>query len=71
MPTPDPRPATAAKLGLWLKGSGRFPYLVPADVYRPAAVEQLQRVGQGAGLKVYAHDGSGAPFFRPIPPAMP
>jgi len=29
---------TAAKLGLWLKKAGKFPYLVPADVYRPAAM---------------------------------
>ncbi len=44
---------TAAKLGLWLKKSGRYPYLVPADVYRPAAIEQLLRVGRSAGLKVH------------------
>jgi signal recognition particle subunit SRP54 len=49
---------SSAKLGLWLKNSGRFPYLIPADVYRPAAIEQLVRVGTGVGLKVHAHDGS-------------
>ena len=49
---------TAAKLGLWLKKSGRYPYLVPADVYRPAAIEQLVRVGRGVGLKVHEHDGA-------------
>jgi len=32
---------TAGKLALWLKSKGRKPYLVPADVYRPAAIEQL------------------------------
>jgi len=53
---------TAAKLGLWLKKSGRFPYLVPADVYRPAAIEQLVRVATSVGLKVHAHDGSQAPL---------
>ena len=53
---------TAAKLGLWLKKSGRFPYLVPADVYRPAAIEQLVRVGASAGLKVHEHDGSETPL---------
>src|SRR5262245_9200872 len=26
---------TASKLGLWLKKAGKYPYLVPADVYRP------------------------------------
>jgi signal recognition particle subunit SRP54 len=53
---------TTAKLGLWLKKSGRYPYLIPADVYRPAAVEQLVRVGSAAGLKVHEHDGSGTPL---------
>jgi signal recognition particle subunit SRP54 len=52
---------TTAKLGLWLKKGGRYPYLVPADVYRPAAIEQLVRVGGSVGLKVYAHDGSRKP----------
>jgi signal recognition particle subunit SRP54 len=53
---------TASKLGLWLKKAGKFPYLVPADVYRPAAVEQLVRIGTSAGLKVHAHDGGDAPL---------
>jgi signal recognition particle subunit SRP54 len=53
---------TTAKLGLWLKSSGRYPYLVPADVYRPAAVEQLVRVGGSAGLKVFEHDASATPL---------
>jgi signal recognition particle subunit SRP54 len=53
---------TASKLGLWLKKAGKFPYLVPADVYRPAAIEQLVRVGASAGLKVHAHDGSQSPL---------
>jgi signal recognition particle subunit SRP54 len=53
---------TAAKLGAWLKGSGRYPYLVPADVYRPAAIEQLVRVGQAAGLRVFEHEGTGSPL---------
>ncbi len=44
---------TAAKLGLWLKGAGHYPFLVPADVYRPAAIEQLIRVGKSVGLKVF------------------
>jgi signal recognition particle subunit SRP54 len=53
---------TAAKLGLWLKKAGHYPYLVPVDVYRPAAIEQLVRVGQASGLKVFEHDGSAAPL---------
>jgi signal recognition particle subunit SRP54 len=53
---------TAAKLGLWLKKGGHYPYLVPVDVYRPAAIEQLVRVGQASGLKVFEHDGSATPL---------
>ena len=53
---------TAAKLGLWLKKAGRFPYLVPVDVHRPAAIEQLQRVGGAAGLKVHASDAGEKPL---------
>ncbi len=53
---------TTAKLGLWLKGAGRYPLLVPVDVYRPAAVEQLVRVGKSAGLRVHEHDGKGKPL---------
>lgn len=52
---------STAKLGLWLKNSGRYPFLIPADVYRPAAIEQLIRVGKSAGLKVLEHDGSANP----------
>jgi signal recognition particle subunit SRP54 len=52
---------TAAKLGLWLKNGGRYPMLVPADVQRPAAIEQLVRVGRSVGLKVYEHDGKRSP----------
>ncbi len=44
---------TAAKLARWLKGKGRRPYLVPADVYRPAAIDQLKSLG--AQIKVEVH----------------
>jgi signal recognition particle subunit SRP54 len=53
---------TAAKIGAWMKNSGRYPYLVPVDVYRPAAIEQLVRVGSAAGLKVHEHDGTSTPL---------
>ena len=45
---------TAAKLALQLKGKGRTPLLVPADVYRPAAIEQLQVLGGQIGVPVFA-----------------
>jgi signal recognition particle subunit SRP54 len=53
---------TTAKLGAWLKKNGRYPYLVPADIYRPAAIEQLVKVATQAGLRVYEHDGSEKPL---------
>jgi signal recognition particle subunit SRP54 len=37
---------TAGKLALQLREMGRSPYLVPADVYRPAAIEQLKILGE-------------------------
>lgn len=45
---------TAAKLAARLKGQGRRPFMVPADVYRPAAIEQLQVLGKQIGVPVFA-----------------
>ena len=45
---------TAAKLAKQLKEKGRSPYLVPADVYRPAAIEQLHVLGAQVGVPVFA-----------------
>jgi signal recognition particle subunit SRP54 len=45
---------TIAKLARHLKTQrGRSPYLVPADVYRPAAVEQLTTLGEQVGVPVH------------------
>jgi signal recognition particle subunit SRP54 len=44
----------AGKLGLWLKEQGNTPMLVAADLQRPNAVQQLQVVGQRAGVPVFA-----------------
>lgn len=44
----------AGKLGLWLKNQGHSPLLVAADLQRPNAVNQLQIVGERAGVHVYA-----------------
>jgi signal recognition particle subunit SRP54 len=44
---------TCGKLGRHLKGLKRRPLLVPADVYRPAAIEQLTIVGRQLGLEVF------------------
>jgi signal recognition particle subunit SRP54 len=45
--------STAAKLALSLKTQGRSPLLVPADVYRPAAIDQLHVLGRANGLAVF------------------
>jgi signal recognition particle subunit SRP54 len=45
---------TSAKLGRWLKRQGKNPVMVSTDVRRPAAIQQLEIVGQQAGVKVYA-----------------
>ncbi|MGE5552363.1 MAG: signal recognition particle protein [Betaproteobacteria bacterium] len=44
---------TSGKLALYLKKQGRRPLLVACDVYRPAALEQLQSVGEAAGVPVF------------------
>jgi signal recognition particle subunit SRP54 len=47
---------TAGKLAQHLRTQGRNPYLVPADVYRPAAIEQLKKLGSQLGVPVYQDD---------------
>ncbi|HXW88067.1 MAG TPA: signal recognition particle protein [Streptosporangiaceae bacterium] len=50
----------AAKLALWLKSQGNTPLMVAADLQRPNAVEQLQVLGERAGVAVFApFPGSG------------
>jgi signal recognition particle subunit SRP54 len=44
---------TAGKLARWLGGQGRRVGLVPADVYRPAAMEQLSQLGSLLGVDVF------------------
>ncbi len=43
----------AAKLAYMLKSQGRRPLLVAGDVYRPAAIKQLQVMGEKAGAPVF------------------
>ena len=45
---------TAAKLARKLKGEGRATRLVAADVYRPAAIDQLETLGAQLDIPVYA-----------------
>jgi signal recognition particle subunit SRP54 len=55
---------TAGKLGKWLAKQGRHPLLVSTDVKRPAAIEQLNIVGQKAGLRVHDPAGQMDPVAR-------
>ncbi|MDP9110010.1 MAG: adenylyl-sulfate kinase, partial [Candidatus Eremiobacteraeota bacterium] len=50
----------AGKLALRLKEQGRRTLLVAADVYRPAAIAQLQTLGKQVDLPVY-EAGQGDP----------
>jgi len=45
---------TCGKLGLILKKQGKNPLLIAGDVYRPAAIKQLQVVGGQVGIEVFA-----------------
>ncbi len=44
---------SSAKLAVKLKKEGKNPLLVACDVYRPAAISQLQTLGQEIGCKVF------------------
>jgi signal recognition particle subunit SRP54 len=48
---------TAGKLAKRLKLEQKAPFLVAADVYRPAAVDQLVTLGQQVGVGVHAEPG--------------
>src|SRR4030067_3809893 len=49
---------TAAKLTRYFQEKRKRPYLVPADVYRPAAIEQLQRLGEELKVDFYRPSAS-------------
>ena len=52
---------TAGKLAKMFKGKGRRPLLVACDVYRPAAIQQLQVVGGKVDVPVFTIDGNKNP----------
>ncbi len=52
---------TAAKLARFLIKSGRRPLLVAADIYRPAAVDQLKKLGSDLNVPVYSNGGAAPP----------
>jgi signal recognition particle subunit SRP54 len=55
---------TAGKLGKWLTKQGRHPLLVSTDVKRPAAIAQLNVVGEKAGVRVFDPAGQMDPVAR-------
>lgn len=52
---------TTAKIAGKLKQKGRLPLLVACDVYRPAAIEQLQINGEKQGVEVFSMGTSHSP----------
>jgi signal recognition particle subunit SRP54 len=52
---------TAGKLAVFLRKNGRKPYLVPADVYRPAAIDQLKKLGEQLSVPVYPSENQTDP----------
>jgi len=52
---------SCGKLALHLQKRKRRPFLVPADVYRPAAIEQLKVLGARIGVPVFDSDPSADP----------
>jgi len=52
---------TAAKLARYLVKQGKRPMLVAADVYRPAAVDQLRKLGSDLGVPVFENGGAKPP----------
>ncbi len=53
---------TSAKLALWLRKQGVQPLLVAADVYRPAAIDQLVTLGKGLNIPVYSEAPTNSPI---------
>ncbi len=49
---------TAGKLARRLKAEQKAPYLIAADVYRPAAADQLATLGEQTGVGVYTEPGT-------------
>ncbi|OGP67878.1 MAG: signal recognition particle protein [Deltaproteobacteria bacterium RBG_13_47_9] len=53
---------TAGKLARYFQEKKKRPYLIPADVYRPAAIEQLQRLGEELKVDFYRPKASQTPL---------
>src|SRR5947209_1664214 len=55
---------TAGKIAKWLTMQGKHPLLVSTDVKRPAAIQQLNVVGQKAAIRVHDPAGQMDPVAR-------
>ena len=55
---------TAAKLALLLRKEGKSPALVPADLQRPAAIDQLEQLGRQISIPVYRGEGDAVQVAR-------
>src|SRR5260221_1901839 len=53
--------STAAKLAVYLRKEGRKPYLIAADTYRPAAVDQIKTLAKQINVSIYDEGVSAAP----------
>ena len=56
----------AAKLALYFKGQGKAPMLAAADVYRPAAVDQLKTLAESIGVPVFSLEKDGQVVQDPV-----
>jgi signal recognition particle subunit SRP54 len=52
---------TAGKLANYLRKNGYHPYLVPVDTQRPAAIEQLWKIGEEISIPVHPSDSTDRP----------
>ncbi len=53
---------TVAKLARYFQEQKKRPYLVPADIYRPAAIDQLQKLGDELKVDYYRPEATQAPL---------
>ncbi|HZD59037.1 MAG TPA: signal recognition particle protein [Anaerolineae bacterium] len=53
---------TAAKLSHHLRSTGRRPFLIGADVYRPAAIDQLKTLAEENNIQFYSDDPKTPPL---------
>ena len=55
---------SSAKLARWLKSQGRSPLLIAADLYRPAAIEQLAVLGEQVFVPVFRPEAGETDVLR-------